>query len=435
VIGVIGFNNKMTEAAGKFAGLKFSEAREEVVKALREKDLLVKVKNYKHQVGHSERSGAMIQPQYSLQWFVKVEKLVEPAIKAIKDKEIKIVPTRFEKMSIQWLENLRDWCISRQLWWGHQIPVWYKSLDGMSELQRRMNPDLMEKYKHTLGDGNTKYVVSLEKPKGEWIQDPDTLDTWFSSAQWPFTILDYPDGADFKKFYPNSVMETGYDILNVWVTKMIMMGIYRTGKIPFKKVYLHGLVQDAKGQKMSKSKGNVVNPLELVEKYGADGLRMALIVGATPGNDVSLGEDKVKGYRNFANKIWNMTRFILMNAEGENIPAVEDLSSKLKGEDKKFLEKVEKTVKKVTNYLEKDQYSLAGEYLYAFIWHEFADQYIETSKDKLKSGNLETLAVLMYSLKTCLKLLHPYMPFVTERIWKEVRSPQEKDLIVTAWPK
>ncbi len=333
------------------------------------------------------------------------------------------------------MEHIHDWCISRQLWWGHQIPVYYCGLEGLSPLQKELNPDLVKKYQNKLGCG--KFMVSGSKPKKclycqgkSLIQDPDTLDTWFSSGQWPYTTLGFPKSKDFQYFYPTSVMETGYEILNIWVAKMIMFGLYRTGKIPFKTVYLHGLVRDALGQKMSKSKGNVIDPLTITQKYGADALRMALVVGATPGKDLSVEEAKIKGYRNFANKLWNIARYIELNKK----PVKNHLENLTKA-DKDFLKQLQTLVSQVTDYLENFKYSLAGETLYAFIWHDLADQYLELNKDRLKSSDEAVISVLINTLKTCLKLLHPFMPFVTEAIWQEFKDQKEPSLISAVWPK
>jgi valyl-tRNA synthetase len=439
VVRVIDFRNRMTlEAGEEFSGLKDKEARDLVIKKLTEQGYLVKTENYSHQVGHCERCKTVVQPQVSQQWFVTIKPLAEKAVKAVKENQIKIVPKRFEKIYFNWMENLHDWCISRQLWWGHRIPVYYCGTKGLSELQRQMNPDLVKNSKEGCGE----LIVANEKPSkcphcgsSTIIQDPDTLDTWFSSGQWAFTALGYPESEEFKYFYPSSVMETGYDILPIWVSRMIMMGLYRTGEVPFYKVYLHGLVRDGKGQKMSKSKGNVIEPFTIIEKYGTDALRMALVVGATAGNDISVEESKIKGYRNFANKVWNIARFIYLSSEGKAIKSLEEVRDKLNEKDNKFIEKTENLIREVTKYLEQDKYSMAGEALYSFIWHELADRYIEESKERVNNGDLNSLAVLWYALRTSLKLLHPFMPFVTEAVWQQIKDKNEPDLIVSSWPK
>ncbi len=439
-IQVIDFRNKMTSEAGKFAGLKALEAREAVIAELDNQQLIEKIETLTHQVGHCERCKSVLEPQISLQWFVDIKPLAKPALEAVEKHEIKIVPQPFSKIYRNWMNNIRDWCISRQLWWGHRIPVYYCGLEGLSQLQKLMNPNLVEEHQST--KGCDKIIVAAEKPdkcpycgNPDLIQDPDTLDTWFSSGQWPYTTLGYPNSEDYKYFYPTSVMETGYEILFFWVARMIMFGLYRTKQVPFKTVYLHGLVRDAFGQKMSKSKGNVINPLDITQKFGADALRMALVVGATPGNDVSLGEAKIKGYRNFSNKLWNIARFILMNAENKTISEYSDSLPGLTDQDKAFIQLLNALVKQTTQNLTKYRFSLAGESLYAFVWHELADKYLEESKERLRTGDEAVLAVLVYTLKTCLKLLHPFMPFVTEAIWQELPNRKEPDLIVASWPK
>ncbi|NMC35972.1 valine--tRNA ligase [Candidatus Beckwithbacteria bacterium] len=438
VIQVIDFRNKMTKEAGQFAGMNAFEAREAIIKELSRMDRVLAVKKFKHEVGHCERCNTIVEPQVSLQWFVEIEPLAKPALKAIEDKKITIIPKYFKKIYKNWMNDIYDWCISRQLWWGIQIPAYYCGTNGLSDLQKLMNPDLVEKNKRNEGCG--KYVVSATKPdkcpycgNTKLIQDPDTLDTWFSSGQWPYTTLGYPKSKDYQYFYPTTVMETGYEILFFWVARMIMFGLYRTGQIPFEKVYLHGLVRDAFGQKMSKSKGNVVDPLESIEKFSADALRMALVVGSTPGKDMSLGEPKIKGYRNFANKVWNIARFIELNSQGKTIKPF-SAKTKLEKQDAAFIKKLDSLIKRTTKYLENFKFSLAGEGLYEFIWHELADKYIEESKDRLQNGDEEVLSVLHYSLKTCLKLLHPFMPYVTETIWQQTKTKDETDLVITSWP-
>ena len=439
VIRVIDFRNKMTQEAGEeFAGLKSKEVRGLVLSKLKDKGLLVETKDYVHQVGHCERCRSIIEPQVSQQWFIKIKPLAKPALEAVEKNKIAIIPSRFKRVYHNWMTNLHDWCISRQLWWGHRIPVYYCGLEGLSDLQKQMNPDLVEKHKDV--KGCSKLIVASEKPEKcpycsntELIQDPDTLDTWFSSGQWPYTTLGFPDSKDYSYFYPTSIMETGYDILPIWVSRMIMFGLYRTKKIPFETVYLHGLVRDEKGQKMSKSKGNVIDPLVVIEKYGADALRMGLVVGATPGNDISVGEPKIKGYRNFSNKLWNIARFITMNTEGKSVPAFTAKLTGLTAKDKAFIKKLNAVISTTTRYLETHKYSLAGEGLYAFVWHELADKYLEDSKERLKQEDTAVLSVLLHTLKTCLKLLHPFMPFVTEAIWQEVKETSEPDLIKASW--
>ena len=438
LIQVIGFNNKMTKKAGKYADLSVLEAREKIIQDLEIKGHLEKVEDYLHSVGFCERCGSLIEPQVSLQWFVKTKPLAKKAISVVKNKKIKIIPERFEKNYLLWMENIRDWCISRQLWWGQQIPIWYCGTENLSSLQKLMNPELAKK--EIIGCGEV--IASVEKPKQcpkcqnkDLIQDPDILDTWFSSAQWPFTtLMTSPYKKDFEYFYPTTVMETGYEILFFWVARMIMLGLYRTKKIPFKTVFLHGLVRDAFGQKMSKSKGNVIDPLEVIKIYGTDALRMALIFGSTPGKDLSLSSEKIEAMRNFANKIWNAARFILF------FPGKEDSKNQPKEtkEDKWILKELKKTIKSTTKNIEEFRLGQAAEELYEFFWHKFCDKYIEASKNRKSRAQ----PILLQVLETSLKLLHPFMPFITEEIWQIARRKIKKEnffkerlLISGEWPK
>ena len=387
IIHVIDQRGKLTEVAGRFAGMNVLEARKAVVKELEKKGDILKVEKITHNVGHCQRCGMVTEPMVSKQWFVKTQTLAKPAIEAVKKGQIKIIPKRFEKVYLHWLENIKDWCISRQLWWGHKIP-----LEGQE----------------------------------------DVLDTWFSSGLWPFSTLGWPEKTkDFETFYPNTIRETGYDILFFWVAREIMLGLFLTGKIPYETVYLHGLIRDKQGKKMSKTAGNVLDPLELTKKYGTDALRMALIVGNAPGNDLALSEEKVKAYRNFANKIWNASRFIL-SFEGKS----KTLKEKHQ-DDLWILKETEKIVKEVTNYLNRYRFDLAAEALYQFFWHTFCDQYLEMTKKRRN----ETQGVLLEVLATTLKLLHPFMPFLTEEIWQIAKKQtknslfQSEALINALWPK
>ncbi|MFH1088292.1 MAG: valine--tRNA ligase [Patescibacteria group bacterium] len=396
-ISVIGPDLLMTEAAGKFAGMKTNAAAEEIVKELQTLGLIEKVEPYKNAVSICERCKSTLEPLISKQWFVKIKSLAGPAITAVQNNEIKFIPGRFKKVYMHWMENIHDWNISRQLWWGHRIPVYYC----------QNNPEHL--------------VVSIDPVEtcpdcgGKMVQDEDTLDTWFSSGQWPFTTLGWPkETADFKYFYPTTMMETGWDILFFWVARMIMMGLYCTGKIPFEMVYLNGLVRDKAGVKISKSKGNVIDPLEMVEKYGADALRLGLLAGIAPGNDSMVSEEKIRGYRNFANKIWNAARFIQMNVGAE----VKLENIKLNPEDKKAITEFHNTIKQVTTHMDKYRLAPAGEMLYEYFWHQFCDQYIEQAKTRLKTDQ-SAEATLHYILKNCLIMLHPFVPFVTEAVWQE----------------
>jgi valyl-tRNA synthetase len=391
IINILDLQGRLTKATGKFAGMTVNEAREAVVEELKKKGDLIKIEKITHHVGHCQRCGAVTEPLISQQWFVKTKTLAKPAIEAVKNGDIKIIPKKFEKVYLNWMENIRDWCISRQLWWGHKIP-----LEGQK----------------------------------------DILDTWFSSSLWPFSTLGWPEKtADFKKFFPNTVRETGYDILFFWVAREIMLSLFLTGKIPYEIVYLHGLIRDKHGKKMSKTTGNVLDPLEITKKYGTDALRMALIVGNAPGNDLSLSEEKVKAYRNFANKIWNASRFILSYKEnGKNIACISH------PDDLWIIEETNKIVKQTTHHLDHYRFDLAAEEVYQFFWHTFCDRYLEMSKKRRS----ETQPVLLQVLATSLKLLHPFMPFITEQVWQLAKTKskgqkrsffEEKALIIAQWPK
>lgn len=396
-ITVIDSSGKMINVAKEFLGLSIEEARKKIIEKLKEQKVLIKIEPYKHSVGTCERCGTIIEPLISKQWFIKMKPLAEPAIKAVKSGEIKIVPRRFEKIYFQWMENIKDWCISRQIWWGYKIPL-----------------------------------------KGE----EDTLDTWFSSGQWPFaTLRASPYEGDFEYFYPTTVMETGYEILFFWVARMIMLGLYRTGKVPFKTVYLHGLVRDAFGEKMSKSKGNVIDPLEVSDKYGADAVRLALIWGTSPGHDQNLGEDKIRGMRNFTNKIWNIGRFINLNLEslpasrrGKKVPFYQE-KMKITQEDREILDDLNRLIKKTTQSLDNFRFGQATEEIYEFLWHRFADKYVEYSKKRISQGDVVVLSVLRHVFLNCLKLLHPFIPFITEELWNKFEKLKKEPLIISPWPK
>lgn len=413
-IAIIGKDSRMTSEAGKYAGLKIKEARQQVIDDLNNQSLIEKEKNYSHNVGYCDRCKSVVEPLVSKQWFVKIKPLAEPAIKAVKTGKIKFMPKRFEKVYFNWMENIRDWNISRQLWWGHQIPVYYLKSDS------------------------DKFVVAENKQEAEKLldgkveQDPDTLDTWFSSGMWPFTTLGWPkETKDFKYFYPTTVMETGWDIIFFWVARMIMLSIYCTGRIPFELVYLNGLVRDKHGQKISKSKGNVIDPLEMVDKYGADALRMGLLVGTAVGNDTTISEEKIKGYRNFANKIWNATRFVdLMAGDFVDIKDVE-----LSAGNKKIIKEFDLIVKTITSHMEKYQLPQAGEMLYDYFWHTFCDKCIEQLKPELDKPDTRdsARAVLHYILKNSLIMLHPFVPFVSEEAWGIMYS-KEGLLLGQKWP-
>jgi len=398
---IIGFDGKLNELTGSYQGLYVNEARKKIIEDLKTKGLLVKIKeDYKHRVGTCYKCGRVLEPLPKEQWFVKIRPLADKAKKLVEKDEIKIVPKKFKKNLVWWLENFRDWNISRQIVWGIRIPAYRCK-------------------------AKREWFISVERPEKcqvcdncKFEQDTDTFDTWFSSAQWPYaTLLTQRDSDFFDYFYPTSVMETGYDILPWWVARMIMIGVFATGKEPFKTVFLHGLVRDIHGKKMSKSKGNVVNPLDMINKYGADALRAALIFGAKEGNDILFSEEKVVGMRNFINKIWNIGRFIEMNVQVKS----EKLKVKSSSEKLKVLKELEKEYKKekkqYIKYMDSYQFSKALGLVYEFIWHRFADHYIEQLKDEIINGNMEALKELKEVYLENLKMLHPFIPFVTETLW------------------
>ncbi|MBX4181601.1 valine--tRNA ligase [Candidatus Parcubacteria bacterium] len=392
---IIDWRGKLLPIAQEFAGMNIKDARPKIVEKLREKGLLVRTDdNYKNIVKRCYKCSTIIEPQVKDQWFVKMEPLTKLALDAVNSGELRFIPDNYEKIFRYWMENSMDWNISRQIVWGISIPAWFRG---------------------------EEVKVSLEKPEGDgWVKDIDTFDTWFSSGQWPLFMTGYPNGSDFAKYYPTDVMETGHDLIFKWVPRMVIFGLYLTKKAPFHTVYLHGLVNDAQGKKMSKSKGNVINPLTLTNKYGSDALRMTLIVGNTPGTDLSLREDKVKGYKNFANKIWNITRYILSKErEGE---LKEDL-----------VDEFQALAKDITSDMENFYFHVAAEKIYHYIWHRLADEIIEESKKGEGYGT-----TLYYLLENSLKLLHPFMPFVTEEIWQSMRPTTDNQqptlLMVENWP-
>ena len=418
VINVLTDDARITDDYPAYAGLDRYEARKKIVEDLEKEGALVKVEPYTHNVGTCYRCGTTVEPKVSKQWFVKMEPLAKPAIEAVKKGDTKFVPQRFEKVYFHWLENIRDWCISRQLWWGHRIPAWY--CDDCGEIT--VSKEDAKKCAHC---GSTHIH-----------QDPDTLDTWFSSALWPFSTLGWPEMTeDFKHYYPTNTLVTGYDIIPFWVMRMMFSGLEQTGEVPFNTVLIHGLVRDSQGRKMSKSLGNGVDPLEVIDKYGADALRFSLATGNSPGNDMRYIPERVEASRNFANKIWNAARFILMNLEkGE----VKDLNClKLAVEDKWILTKFNALVCEVTENLEKFELGLAVSKLYDFIWDIFCDWYIEICKSRLFADNKEekdtACSVLTYVFNGTLALLHPFMPFITEEIWQSMPHLGEA-LMISPWP-
>ena len=419
-IKVISNTGKMTEGTGKYEGMDRYECRKALVKELQEIGALVSVEDHEHAVGHCSRCHSTIEPMISTQWFVKMDSLAKPAVEAVKTGKIKFVPERFTKIYCNWLDNIRDWCISRQLWWGHRIPAWYCDDCGETTVSRTdidVCPKCGSKHLH---------------------QDEDVLDTWFSSGLWPFETMGWPEETpELKQFYPTSTLVTGYDIIFFWVARMVMMGLEFGKDIPFKTVYIHGLVRDEQGRKMSKSLGNGIDPVDVIDQYGADTLRFMLITGNTPGNDMRFINDRVVGTRNFANKLWNASRFMLMNLEGFDksfVPAEEDYTLA----DKWIMSRYAKTAQGVTANLEKFELGEAGRLIYEFIWNEFCDWYIELAKARLyDKENLRPRQtaqyVLGYVLEGTLRLLHPFMPFITEEIWQHI--PHEGiSIMVSQWP-
>lgn len=413
-IEVIDQYGKLNEKTGKYQGLKVDEAREKVVTDLETLGLLVKTEPYEHNVVTCYKCNRVLEPRIMPQWFVKMAPLAKPAIDAVKNKEIKIIPNFQEKIYFHWLDNIRDWNISRQIAWGIPIPAKICSNSTCD---------------YGVVDLNKKIEGKCPKCGGELIDDPDTFDTWFSSGQWPYATLGYPDKKDFQDFYPTDVMETASDILFFWVARMIMLGIYRTDKIPFHTVYLHGMIRAGDKQKMSKSKGNVISPVDIGEKYGTDALRMALVVGNTPGVDMALSEDKIKGYKLFANKLWNITRFVLSNTS-------DDSSAELVEKDLALEKDINHLLKDITEDLDNYRFHLSAEKLYHYVWDEFASQILEESKGILAGDDIKAKSsrqkFLQESLEKILIALHPFMPFITEEIWQELNK--NNPLIVEKWP-
>ena len=420
VICVMTDDAKITEDYPKYAGMDRYEARKAIVADLEAEGALVKVEDYTHNVGTCYRCGTTVEPAVSKQWFVKMKPLATPAIDAVKNGETKFVPQRFEKVYFHWLENIRDWCISRQLWWGHRIPAWYCEECGEITVSRE--------------DAHKCAHCGSEKI----VQDPDTLDTWFSSALWPFSTLGWPDNTeDLKHYYPTNTLVTGYDIIPFWVMRMMFSGIEHTGEVPFNTVLIHGLVRDSQGRKMSKSLGNGVDPLEVIDTYGADALRFSLATGNSPGNDMRYIPERVEASRNFANKIWNAARFIMMNLDSDKVLPV--VVNALALEDKWIISKYNTLVRDVTENLDKFELGLAVQKLYDFIWDVFCDWYIEICKSRLngedKAAKNTARSVLVYVFTNTLALLHPFMPFITEEIWQSLPHGDEEALMVTEWPK
>lgn len=413
---VMNQDGTMNDKAGKYEGMDRFACRKQIVKDLQEDGVLFNIEDHMHSVGHSERSGAVVEPYLSTQWFVKMQPLADKAVDLQKQEEkVNFVPDRFEKTYLHWMENIRDWCISRQLWWGHRIPAWYHKKTGEVYVDHEAPADIEN-----------------------WEQDSDVLDTWFSSGLWPFSTMGWPDvdAADFKRYYPTNVLVTGYDIIFFWVSRMIFQGLEFTGKRPFDDVLIHGLVRDAEGRKMSKSLGNGVDPMEVIEKYGADSLRYFLSTGSSPGQDLRFSFEKVEATWNFANKIWNASRFALMNMDGITFEEL-DLSGEKSVADKWILTRLNETIEHVTKLADKYEFGEVGRILYNFIWDDFCDWYIEMAKLPLygedEAVKKTTRSILAYVLDNTMRLLHPFMPFITEEIWQSL--PHEGESITVAkWP-
>ena len=409
---VIDEDAKIVEGYGKYSGLDRYEARKLIIEDLEKIGQLDSVKEHEHAVGHCERCHTTVEPLISKQWFVKMDKLAKLALDAYKNEEIRFIPKRFEKVYVNWLENIRDWCISRQLWWGHRLPVYYHNETG-------------------------EIVVARENPNPDmYTQDPDTLDTWFSSALWPFSTLGWPNETeDLKYFFPTNVLVTGYDIIFFWVIRMVFSSLYNLGEVPFKDIYLTGLVKDAQGRKMSKSLGNGIDPIEVIDQYGADALRLALITGNTPGNDSRFYMEKVEANRNFCNKLWNASRFVFMNVDTD-VESIDEVELQI--EDKWIISSLNKVIDEVSTNLNKYEIGIAAEKIYDFTWNVFCDWYIELVKprlygndDKLKDS---AISVLIYTLTNVIKLLHPFMPYITEEIYSYL--PNKNDMLINeTWPK
>jgi valyl-tRNA synthetase len=415
---VMNEDGTMNDKAGIYEGMDRFECRKQIVKDLQDQGVLFKIEEHLHSVGHSERSGAVVEPYLSTQWFVKMQPLADEAIELQKqtdEEKVHFVPDRFEKTYLHWMENIRDWCISRQLWWGHRIPAWYHKETG-------------------------EVYVGHEEPADieNWEQDPDVLDTWFSSALWPFSTMGWPDldSADFKRYYPTGALVTGYDIIFFWVSRMIFQAIEFTGERPFKDVLIHGLVRDEQGRKMSKSLGNGVDPMDVIDQYGADALRYFLSTGSSPGQDLRYSNEKVESVWNFANKIWNASRFALMNMDGMKYEEI-DVTGEKSVADKWILTRLNETIETVTRLADKYEFGEVGRVLYNFIWDDFCDWYIEMAKLPLYGENeaakKTTRSILAYVLDNTMRLLHPFMPFITEEIWQNLPHHGES-ITVAAWP-
>lgn len=426
IIEVIDQRGKLNAQTGKYQGLNITEARQQVVEDLRSMGLLIKEEDYDHTVAVCYKCHRILEPRIMPQWFIKMKPLAEKALEVVKTGQLKIIPDWQEKIYLHWLENIRDWNISRQIVWGIPIPA---------KICSNPNCDF------GVVIDSMKEIDSCPVCYQELIKDPDTFDTWFSSGQWPYATLDYPNGIDFKNFYPTTVMETAGDILFFWVARMVMLGLYRTGQIPFQTVYLHGMIRDGDKQKMSKSKGNVISPVEIGEQYGTDALRMALVVGNTPGTDMALAENKIKAYKLFANKLWNITRFILENLEAIETETPDSVGS-LVNTDQKLNADLEKILREITADLDNFRFHLASDKLYHYVWDKFAAEILEDSKQVFKTADdqirYSRQRFLLLALKKILITLHPFMPFITEEIWQnlptEEKTANRSLLLIETWP-
>ncbi len=421
-INLLNNNGTMNKNAGKYQGLTALECRSQLLDELKEKKYLKKIEAYTHSIGHCYRCDTVIEPYLSKQWFVRMKALAEPAIKIVEEGKIKFTPARWTKVYYEWMRNIKDWCISRQLWWGHRIPVWYCQDCGALNVEE-IDPEKCEK----CGSKNLK-------------QDSDVLDTWFSSGLWPFSTLGWPeDTEDLKCFYPTSTLVTGFDIIFFWVARMIMLGLKFGGDVPFEQVFINPLVKDAEGKKMSKSKGNVIDPLTVVDKFGADALRITLASLTIQGNSICLSEERIKGFRNFTNKIWNVSRFTLSNLTDFDLDKINPKKLHMSLADKWILSRLNKTIQSITDYLEVYNYGEAVKTIYEFVWNEFCDWYVEFIKPKLynkqDAGEKESAQyVLWFALENILRLLHPFIPFITEEIWQKLPHKGES-IMIAPWPK
>ncbi|MDI6735828.1 MAG: valine--tRNA ligase [bacterium] len=419
-INILNPDATMNENTGHYQGLDRYECRKKLVEELKAQGLLIKREDYSYAVGHCYRCQTIIEPYLSQQWFVRMKEIAKPAIEAVKDGRLEFIPKNWEKTYFEWMENIRDWCISRQIWWGHQIPVWYCPKCKATIVERQ------DPTKCPQCGGN------------ELVQDPDVLDTWFSSALWPFSTLGFPEKTkDLAVFYPTSVLSTGFDIIFFWVARMIMMGLKFMGDVPFKQVYIHALIRDAEGQKMSKSHGNVIDPLKVIDKYGTDALRFTLAIMAVQGRDILLAEERIEGYRHFCNKLWNAGRLILTNLN-DYIPNPEPRTLNpeyLSLPDRWILTRLNQVIEEVTEGIDSYRFNEAAQILYDFVWHEYCDWYLELAKPELAGERRRlTQDLLLATLNSILRLLHPFMPFITEELWQKLSIAPQNSIMVTSWP-